>query len=48
MEWSMPVETVQFALLLGGWIVAFLLGKELQTGFRLWRARTAEQRARDE
>jgi hypothetical protein len=42
----MSVETLEFLLLLSGWVVAFLLGRELQTGFRLWRMRTAEQRAR--
>ncbi|HEX8967177.1 MAG TPA: hypothetical protein VF937_04800 [Chloroflexota bacterium] len=42
----MSVETVEFVLLLSGWIVAFLLGRELQTGFRLWRLRTAEERTR--
>jgi len=42
----MSVETLEFLLLLSGWIVAFLLGRELQTGYRLWRLRTAEQRAR--
>ncbi len=42
----MPAETLEFLLLLSGWIVAFLLGRELQTGFRQWRLRTAEQRAR--
>jgi hypothetical protein len=42
----MSVETVEFVLLLGGWVVAFLLGRELQTGFRQWRLRAAEQRAR--
>ena len=42
----MPAETLEFLLLLSGWIVAFLLGRELQTGFRLWRLKTAEQRAR--
>jgi hypothetical protein len=41
----MPIETLEFLLLLGGWIVAFLLGRELQTGFRQWRMRTAEQRS---
>jgi hypothetical protein len=40
----MPVETLEFLLLLTGWVVAFLLGRELQTGFREWRVRTAEQR----
>jgi hypothetical protein len=44
----MPVETIEFTLLLSGWVVAFLLGKELQTGFRLWRTRVAEERARRE
>jgi hypothetical protein len=42
----MPTETFEFMLLLGGWVVAFLLGKELQTGFRLWRLRAADQRIR--
>ena len=42
----MPAETLEFLLLLSGWIVAFLLGRELQTGFRQWRLRTAEQRSR--
>ena len=42
----MSPETLEFLLLLSGWIVAFLLGRELQTGFRLWRLRTAEQRSR--
>jgi hypothetical protein len=41
----MPVETLEFLLLLSGWVVAFLLGRELQTGFREWRLRTAAQRA---
>ena len=42
----MPVETLEFILLLSGWVVAFLLGRELQIGFRRWRVRAAEQRAR--
>lgn len=42
----MPIDTFQFVLLLTGWVVAFLLGRELQTGFQAWRLRTAEQRAR--
>ncbi len=37
----MPTEIVEFALLLAGWVVAFLLGKELHTGFVAWRARTS-------
>jgi hypothetical protein len=40
----MPIETVEFLLLLSGWVIAFLLGLELQSGFRQWRLRTAEQR----
>lgn len=34
---------VQFGLLLGGWVVAFLLGAQLQTGFALWRARARKE-----
>lgn len=41
----MSFETLEFLLLLGGWIVAFLLGRELQTGYRLWRLRATEERA---
>jgi hypothetical protein len=33
------LEIPQFALLLAAWTVAFLLGKELQTGFNQWRDR---------
>jgi len=42
----MSPETLEFLLLLSGWIVAFLLGRELQIGFRQWRLRTADQRTR--
>jgi hypothetical protein len=42
----MTVETLEFLLLLSGWIVAFLLGRELQTGYRQWRLKSAEERAR--
>ena len=42
----MPLETLEFILLLSGWIVAFLLGRELQMGFRQWRLARAEQRTR--
>jgi hypothetical protein len=31
------MDVAQLGLLLVGWVVAFLLGKELQTGFRQWR-----------
>ncbi len=30
---------LQYVLLLAAWVVAFLLGKELQAGFAQWRAR---------
>ena len=42
----MSVETLEFVLLLSGWIVAFLLGRELQTGYRQWRLKAVEQRTR--
>ena len=38
----MPPEALEFGLLLSGWIVAFLLGRELQNGFTQWRTRAAE------
>jgi hypothetical protein len=41
----MSVENIEFLLLLSGWVVAFLLGRELQSGYRQWRLRGAEQRA---
>ena len=31
------VDVAQIGLLLVGWVVAFLLGKELQAGFVQWR-----------
>jgi hypothetical protein len=31
------VEAGQTALLFLGWVMAFMLGKELQTGFAQWR-----------
>jgi hypothetical protein len=31
------VEASEVALWLAGWVVAFMLGKELQTGFTRWR-----------
>ena len=42
----MPLEPLEFGLLLSGWVVAFLLGKELQTGYAQWRARAAEGTSR--
>lgn len=32
------MDVAQTALLLVGWIVAFMLGKELQSGFTQWQA----------
>jgi hypothetical protein len=40
----MSFETAEFLLLLSGWVVAFLLGRELQMGLRQWRLKAAEQR----
>jgi hypothetical protein len=37
----MAPEIVQFGLLLSGWIVSFLLGKELYSGYLQWRTRSA-------
>ena len=44
----MSVETLEFLLLLSGWIVIFLLGRELRTGYVQWRAYRTEQHARHE
>jgi hypothetical protein len=44
----MSFEVLELVLLLGGWVVAFLLGRELQSGYHQWRVRTAEQRTRRE
>jgi hypothetical protein len=41
----MSAESLQVALAVVGWVVAFLLGKELATGYTLWRARRSEQAA---
>ena len=32
------MDIAQTALLLVGWVVAFMLGKELQAGFAQWQA----------
>jgi hypothetical protein len=41
----MTHETLQIALAVLGWLVAFLLGKELATGFSQWRARSSRRRS---
>lgn len=38
----MAPEFIEIGLLALGWIVSFLLGKELQTGFVQWRERAAQ------
>jgi hypothetical protein len=35
--WRHRVDVAQTVLLLIGWIVAFVLGKELQSGFSQWQ-----------
>ena len=35
----MSTEALQIVLAVAGWIAAFLLGKELATGYSAWRAR---------
>jgi hypothetical protein len=44
----MSSEIVHLALLVTAWVVAFLLGKELQHGFHEWCRRRAEQPVRDD
>lgn len=39
---GMPQDTLQFGLLFAGWVVSFLLGKELHVGYKQWRMRAAE------
>jgi hypothetical protein len=36
---TLSPDLVQLFLIVFGWLVAFLLGKELATGFSQWRAR---------
>lgn len=40
------MELLQFGLLVGGWVVSFLLGRELQVGFVQWRKRVAAKQDR--
>jgi hypothetical protein len=35
-EFAVVPEGIQYALLLIGWVAAFMLGKELQTGVAAW------------
>ena len=38
---GVSLDPLTTGLLLGGWVIAFLLGKELQTGYAVWRARNS-------
>jgi hypothetical protein len=40
---AFSLDPLTTGLLLGGWVVAFLLGKQLQAGFAEWRARNSDQ-----
>lgn len=42
----MSSETLQIWLAVAGWVVAFLLGKELAIGFMQWRAQRIAAGAR--
>jgi hypothetical protein len=42
----MSLDVLELALLCAGWIVAFLLGKELQGVYVQWRSRDDETRRR--
>ena len=35
--WRSSVDFAQIALLFAGWVVAFMLGKELQSGLAQWQ-----------
>jgi hypothetical protein len=39
----MPVDPLALGLVLAGWVIAFLLGKELQRGYAAWRERAASR-----
>jgi hypothetical protein len=43
---SMLVDPVALGLVLAGWVVAFLLGKELQRGYAAWREEAASRQRR--
>jgi len=43
MESLLDITTLEFLLLLAGWIVAFLLGEQLNAGFRQWRTQRSER-----
>ena len=39
----MTPEVIQFTFLVAAWIPAFLLGKELQKGYKEWREKATEK-----
>lgn len=43
---SVSPELIQVMLAVLGWLVAFLLGKELAVGFLQWRARRGDESRR--
>jgi hypothetical protein len=43
---SISPELIQVTLAVLGWLVAFLLGKELAVGFLQWRARRDDESRR--
>ena len=43
-DMSTEASQLQILLAVAGWIVAFLLGKELATGYAVWRARRDEDK----
>jgi hypothetical protein len=42
----MLVDPVALGLVLAGWVVAFLLGKELQRGYAAWREQGGSRQRR--
>jgi len=42
------VELVHYGLLIAGWVVAFMLGKELHSGYAQWRQSRRENRAAED
>ena len=40
---AVSLDPLTTGLLLGGWVIAFLLGKELQAGYAHWRAKNSDR-----
>lgn len=46
-EWTVEVmELAQGALLMAGWVVSFMLGRELQIGFAQWQGMRQQEMRR--